>query len=78
MFQKLKEISPDKEFELGYSNAKDKNQIINSLNVNKAKGPDGISAKFVKMSADIIVILQILSITIFLIISIVKMLKLQM
>ena len=25
--------------------------IIKSLNVNKAKGPDGISAKFVKMSA---------------------------
>ena len=78
MFKKLKESSPDKEFELGYSNAKDKNQIINSLNVNKAKGPDGISAKFVKMSADIIVILQILSIRIFLIISILKMLKLQM
>ena len=28
--------------------------IIKSLNVNKAKGPDGISAKFVKMSANVI------------------------
>ena len=35
-------------------NAKDINQIIKSLNVNKAKGPDGISAKFAKISADII------------------------
>ena len=58
-------------------NAKDINQIIKSLNVNKAKGPDGISAKFAKISADIIVILQILSIRIFLIIRILKMLKLQ-
>ena len=35
-------------------NAKDINQIIKSLNVNMAKGPDGITPKFVKMSADII------------------------
>ena len=27
------------------------NKIIKSLDVNKAKGPDGISAKFAKMSA---------------------------
>ena len=64
-------------FELAYVNAKNINQIIKSLNVNKAKGPDGISAKFAKISADIIVILQILSIRIFLIIHILKMLKLQ-
>ena len=30
------------------------NQIIKSLNINKAKGLDGISAKFVKISDDII------------------------
>ena len=49
-FQKIKSgFSLDKEFELAYANAKDINQIINSLNVNKVKGPDGISAKFLKM-----------------------------
>ena len=53
--QKLKsELSLYKEFELSYASAKDTNQIIKSLNINKAKGPDGISAKFVKISADII------------------------
>ena len=41
-------------FELAYVNAKNINQIIKSVNVNKAKGPDGISAKFAKISADII------------------------
>ena len=76
--KKLKDISPDKEFELACANAKGINQIINSLNLNKAKGPDEISAKFVKISADIIVILQILLLIIFLIISILKILKLQM
>ena len=30
------------------------NKIIKSLNVNKAKGPDGISAKLIKMPANII------------------------
>ena len=29
-------------------------KLIKSLNVNKAKGPVGISAKFVKMSANVI------------------------
>ena len=53
--QKIKrEFSLDKEFELAYASAKDINQIIKSLNINKAKGPDGISAKFLKISADII------------------------
>ena len=66
----------NKEFELAYANAKDINQIIKSPNVNKAKGPDGISAKFLKMLADVIVILQVLKIQIFLIISFLKMLKL--
>ena len=49
-----REFSIDKEFELAYASAKDINQIIKSLNINKAKGPDGTSAKFVKISADII------------------------
>ena len=58
--QKTKrEFSRDKEFELPYENAKDINQIIKSLNINKAKGPDGIFAKFFKISSDIMVILQI-------------------
>ena len=59
--QKIKrEFSIDKEFELPCASAKDINQIIKYLNINKAKGPDEISAKFVKISADIIdVILQI-------------------
>ena len=49
--QKIKrEFSIDKEF----ASAKDINQIIKSLNINVQKGPDGISAKFVKISADII------------------------
>ena len=53
--QKIKmEFSPDKEFELPYANDKDINQITKSLNMNKAKGPDGISAKLVKISANII------------------------
>ena len=37
-----------------YASTSDINKIIKSLNVNKAKGSDGISAKFVKMSANII------------------------
>ena len=45
--QKIKrEFSIDKEFELPYASAKDINQIIKSLNINKAK--------FVKISTDII------------------------
>ena len=49
--QKIKrEFSIDKEF----ASAKDINQIIKSLNINVAKGPDGTSAKFVKISAYII------------------------
>ena len=37
-----------------YASAQDINQIIKSLNINQEKGPDGISAKFAKISADII------------------------
>ena len=49
-----KEFSSDKEFEIAYANVKDINQIIKSLNVSKTKGPNGISAKFVKVFVDII------------------------
>ena len=53
--QKIKrEFSIDKESELANASAKDINQILKSLDINKVKGPDGISAKFVKTSADII------------------------
>ena len=53
--QKIKrEFFLDKELALAYASSKDINQIIKSLNINKAKGPDEISAKFVKISADII------------------------
>ena len=52
--QKTKrEFSIDKECELASASAKDINQLIKSLNINMAKGPDGIPAKFVKISADI-------------------------
>ena len=46
-------FSLDKEFELACASAKDINQIIKSLNINKAKGPDGISDKFFEISTDI-------------------------
>ena len=47
--QKIKrKFSVDKEFELPYASAKDINHIIKSLNINKAKDPDEISAKFFK------------------------------
>ena len=43
--EKIKrKLSLDKEFELVYATAKGVNQTIESLNVNKAKGPDGIFA----------------------------------
>ena len=54
IYQNKREFSLDKEFELAYANAKDINQIIKYLIINKAKGPDGTSAKFVKMLTDII------------------------
>ena len=78
--QKIKrEFSIDKEFELSHASAKDTNQIIKSLNIDKAKGPDGISTKFVKISADIIDChIANTIIRIFLIISFLKMLKLQL
>ena len=42
---------PENKFDLPYASTSDINKIIKSLNANKTKGPDGISAKFVKMSA---------------------------
>ena len=45
---------PKNKFDLPYASTSDINKVIKSLNVNKAKGPDGISAKFVKMSANVI------------------------
>ena len=50
--QKIKtQFPPNKDFELAYISAKNINQIIKLLNVNKAKDPDEFSAKFVKMPA---------------------------
>ena len=43
----------DKNFDLPKANVSDINKIIKSLTTNKAKGPGGISAKFVKMSASV-------------------------
>ena len=45
---------PENKFDLPYASKSDINKIIKSVNVNKAKGPDGISAKLVKMSANVI------------------------
>ena len=45
---------PENEFDLPYASTSDINKIIKSFNVNKAKEPDGISAKLVKMSANVI------------------------
>ena len=44
----------DKNFDPPKANISGINKIIKSLNKNKAKGPDGISTKFVKMSASVI------------------------
>ena len=45
---------PENKFDLPHASTSDINKIIKSLNVNKTKGPDGISATFVKMSANFI------------------------
>ena len=45
---------PENTFDLLYASTSDMKKVIKSLNVNKAKRPDGISAKFVKMSTNII------------------------
>ena len=54
-FKKSKICVPENKFDLPYASTSGINNIIKSLNVNKAKGPNGISAKFVKMSVVIFV-----------------------
>ena len=41
-------------FDPSYASTSDTNKIIKSLNVNKVKGPDRVSVKFVKTSANVI------------------------
>ena len=46
-FEKSKHLYiSENKFDLPYAGTSNINKIIKSLNVNKAKGPDGISAKF--------------------------------
>ena len=53
--QKIKNVCvPENTFDLPYASTSGINKIIKSLNVSKAKGTDGISVKFVKMSANLI------------------------
>ena len=53
--RKIKNLgNSENEFDLPYVSTSKINKIIKSLNVNKAKGADGISAKFIKMSANVI------------------------
>ena len=55
IIQKIRHLCvPENKFDLSYASTSDINKIIKSLNVNEAKGPDGISAKCVKMSAEVI------------------------
>ena len=50
----IKHDTRDNVFNLPHPSTKDINNIIKSLNVNKATGPDGIPAKFIRMSANVI------------------------
>ena len=53
--QKIKSVfNTDSKFDLPKPTASDINKIIKSLDPNKATGPDGIPAKFVQMSANVI------------------------
>ena len=53
--RKIKNLCvPENKCDLLYASWSSINRIIKSLNVNKAKGPDGISAKFLKMSTNVI------------------------
>ena len=53
--RKIKNLCvPENKFDLPYASTSDINKIIKSLNVNKAKGPHSISAKFAKMSANVV------------------------
>ena len=52
--QKIKHLCvPENKFDLSYASTSDVNKIIKTLNLNKAKEPDGISAKC-KISANVI------------------------
>ena len=53
--QKIKSVfNTDTKFDLPKPTASDINKIIKSLDTSKATGPDGIPAKFVQMSANVI------------------------
>ena len=53
--RKIKNLCvPENKFDLPYAGTSDINKIIKSLNVNKAKRPDGICAKAFKMSVNVI------------------------
>ena len=53
--RKIKNLCvPENKSDLPYASTSDINKIIKSLNANKDKEPDGISAKFVKISANVI------------------------
>ena len=53
--QKIKSVfNTDSKFDLPKPTASDINKIIKSLDTNKTTGPDGIPAKFVQMSANLI------------------------
>ena len=53
--RKIKNLCvPENKFDLPYASTSGINKIIKSLNANKAKGPADISAKFVRMSANVI------------------------
>ena len=53
--RKIKNLCvPENKSDLPYTSTSDINKIIKSLNANKDKEPDGISAKFVKISANVI------------------------
>ena len=46
---------PENKFDVPYASTSDiSNKIIKSLNLKRAKAPGGISAKFVKMSANVL------------------------
>ena len=53
--QKIKSVfNTDSKFDLPKPTASDINKIIKSLDTNKATGPDGIPAKFVQISANVV------------------------
>ena len=56
--QKIKDLRiPENRFNLPYASTSDINKIIKSLNVNKAKGPDGISAKLLKCQLMLLIVI---------------------